>query len=223
MPRKKFDLSNLPPVPDLQFEQVLWGAGIVRIAGVDEAGRGALAGPVAAGVVVLPQSDDLLTVLEGVRDSKQMSAKQRQAVVASIEAAALASQVGYASPKEVDELGILPATRLAALRALEQLPEPAEHLLVDHIALHAHGIPETPLTKGDRRSLSIAAASILAKVGRDEIMLEMDAQYPEYGFASHKGYGTARHLAAIESLGPCPIHRMTFSPVRQDPEQMDLL
>ncbi|MGD2026641.1 MAG: ribonuclease HII [Anaerolineales bacterium] len=223
MPRKKFDLSTLPPVPDLQFEQALWGAGIVRIAGVDEAGRGALAGPVAAGVVVLPQSDRLLTVLEGVRDSKQMSAKQRLAVIASIEAAALACQVGFASPAEVDELGILPATRQAALRALEQLPEPAEHLLVDHITLHAQGIPETPLTKGDRRSLSIAAASILAKVGRDEIMLEMDAQYPEYGFASHKGYGTTRHLAAIESLGPCPIHRMTFSPIRQDPEQMDLL
>lgn len=223
MSRKKFDLSTLPPFPDLSFEQALWGEGVTLIAGIDEAGRGALAGPVAAGVVVLPQTEGLAAALEGVRDSKQMSAKQRGAAVEMIEAVALACRVGLASPAEVDELGILPATRLAVIRALEELPDPPEHLLVDHIAIHAPGIPETPLTKGDRRSLSIAAASILAKVRRDEIMVEMDMQYPDYGFASHKGYGTAGHRAAIETFGPCPAHRMSFSPMRQDPEQLDFL
>ena len=213
MPRKKFDRSLLPPFPDLTFEQELWRAGMAVVAGIDEAGRGALAGPVAAGAVVLPKQNDLPEALSGVRDSKQMSAKSRRQWADQIKTIAIGHCVGFAEPAEIDELGIIPATRLAASRALELLAAPPEHLLVDHIAIHAHGIPETALTKGDQRSLSIAAASILAKVARDE--------RPPYGFAAHKGYGTARHLAAIEEHGPCPAHRMSFSPLRPD-EQMPL-
>jgi len=216
MPRKKFDLSLLPPVPDLTFEQGLWQAGVGIVAGVDEAGRGALAGPVAAGVVVLPNQQDLAQVLTGVRDSKQMTAKDRQYWARQIDSSAQACQVGFAGPEEVDELGIIPATRLAAMRAIAQLPQAPGHLLIDAISIPGAGIPETSLIKGDRRSLSIAAASILAKVHRDAQMVELDGQYPGYGFAAHKGYGTARHLAAIDVLGPCPIHRMSFAPLRPD-------
>ena len=216
MPRKKFDLSLLPPAPDLTFEQGLWQAGVELVAGVDEAGRGALAGPVAAGVVVLPNQQDLPQVLAGVRDSKQMTAKERQYWATQIELSALAYQVGFAGPEEVDELGIVPATRLAAMRAIARLPHLPSHLLIDAISIPGAGIPETSLIKGDRRSLSIAAASILAKVQRDAHMVEAEGLYPGYGFATHKGYGTAHHLAAIEEIGPSPIHRMSFSPLRPD-------
>jgi len=219
MPRKKFDLSSLPPSPDLKFEQRLWQAGIGVVAGIDEAGRGALAGPVAAGVVVLTAHPDTQKWLEGVRDSKQMSAKNRQHWAQKIEDIAAACQVGFAKPEEVDELGIVPATRLAAMRAIARMPQPPEHLLIDAISIPGAGIPETSLIKGDRRCLSIAAASILAKVRRDEYMLQADQEYPEYGFVSHKGYGTAHHLAAIQEFGPCPIHRMSFAPMR--PENSD--
>jgi len=216
MPRKKFDLSLLPPTPDLTYEQELWQAGMEIVAGVDEAGRGALAGPVAAGAVVLPNQQDLPQVLDGVRDSKQMTAKDRRYWAAKIEGTALACQVGFAGPEEVDELGIIPATRLAAMRAIARLPQVPGHLLIDAISIPGAGIPETSLIKGDRRSLSIAAASILAKVQRDAHMVELDEKYPGYGFAAHKGYGTAQHRAAIEELGPCPIHRMSFAPLRPD-------
>ena len=216
MPRKKFDLSLLPPAPDLTYERGLWQAGVEIVAGVDEAGRGALAGPVAAGVVVLPNQLDLPQVLDGVRDSKQMTAKDRRYWAAKIEASALACQVGFAGPEEVDELGIIPATRLAAIRAISRLLQVPGHLLIDHISIPGAGIPETSLIKGDCRSLSIAAASILAKEQRDAHMVELDEKYPGYGFAAHKGYGTAQHRAAIEELGPCPIHRMSFAPLRPD-------
>jgi ribonuclease HII len=216
MPRKKFDLSLLPPCPDLKYEADLWQAGVRIVAGVDEAGRGALAGPVAAGVVVLPNQPDLQKMLDGVQDSKQMTAKSRQHWAQQIKSLALGCQVGFAEAEEVDELSIIPATRLAAIRAISMLPHPPGHLLIDHISIPGAGIPETSLIKGDRRSLSIAAASILAKVQRDEIMIQIDNLYPEYGFADHKGYGTAQHMTAIERHGPCPIHRMSFAPLRPD-------
>jgi ribonuclease HII len=216
MPRKKFDLSTLPPTPDLKFEQDLWQAGVEIVAGIDEAGRGALAGPVAAGVVILPNLPDLLNKLQGVRDSKQMSAKDRRYWACQIEDISSASQVGFAEPGEVDELGIVPATRLAAMRAIARLPQLPQHLLIDAISIPGAGIPETSLIKGDRRCLSIAAASIIAKVRRDEYMCQVDEQYPAYKFAAHKGYGTAMHLAAIEKFGPCPIHRLSFAPMRSD-------
>lgn len=223
MPRKKFDLSTLPDSPDLSFEQALWQTGVVYIGGVDEAGRGALAGPVSAGVVILPQDETLPEWLNGVRDSKQMSAKQRQQWAEQIRQIAVAAQVGFAEPAEIDELGIVPATRLAAMRAMANLSQAPGHLLIDHIAIPGAGLPQTSLVKGDCRSLSIAAASVLAKVARDALMVELDAQYPGYGFAGHKGYGTRKHLAAIEQLGPSPIHRMSFAPIRKDPEQLELL
>lgn len=219
MPRQKFDLSTLPAAPNLAFEQPLWQAGLEWVAGIDEAGRGALAGPVAAGIVVLPNHFDLQKKLEGVQDSKLMSAKARQEWSEEIKNIAAAWQVGFASPKEIDEIGIVPATRLAIMRALEKLPQPPQHLLVDAIKLPDTEIPQTSLIKGDRRSLSIAAASILAKVSRDELMDNLANQYPAYHLGQNKGYGTAAHRQAIDHIGPCEIHRFSFAPVRQDDEE----
>jgi ribonuclease HII len=221
MPRKKFDLSQLPAAPDLSFESALWGEGVRLVAGIDEAGRGALAGPVAAGAVILPERDDLTELLAGVQDSKQISAKNRQVQAELIWEVAVGAAVGFASATEIDEIGIMPATRMAALRALAQLPEHPEHLLIDYIRIHGAGLPSTSLTKGDCRSLSIAAASILAKVARDAVMVQLESEYPGYGFAAHKGYGTAAHRRAIEELGPSPVHRMSFAPMRED-DQMRL-
>ena len=216
MPRKKFDLSQLPEAPNLHFEQGLWLAGVAHIGGIDEAGRGALAGPVSAGVVILPNRPDLLETLHGVRDSKQMTHKARVVWAEVIRDTAVCAEVGFAQADEIDEIGIVPATRLAAMRAIAQLSPPPAHLLVDAIKIPGAGLPETTLIKGDRRSLSIAAASILAKVARDLLMEELDAEYPGYGFAHNKGYGTSMHRAAIETLGPCKIHRYSFAPIRQE-------
>lgn len=214
VPRHKFDLSLLPENPDLTFEQRLWGMGVRFVAGVDEAGRGALAGPVAAGAVVLPWEDDcLIENLEGVRDSKVMTAKARTHWAEVIKAIALALGVGFASAQEIDRMGILPATRLAAVRALAKLDLSVEHVLIDYLILPEIEIPQTPLVKGDARSLSIACASVLAKTARDAVLVEMEKTYPGYGFASHKGYATEAHRKAIAALGPCEQHRCTFSPV----------
>jgi ribonuclease HII len=216
MPREKFDRSLLPETPDLAFERALWKRGAVIVAGIDEAGRGALAGPVAAGVVVLPNSDQIQQKLAGVRDSKQMSGTQRADWFEVIRTEAAACEVGFAAPGEIDEMGILPATRLAAMRALAKLEQMPDHLLVDWISIPEAGVEETCLAKGDQRSLSIAAASIAAKVSRDALMVEAGEKYPGYGFAAHKGYGTAAHRQAIERLGPSAVHRMSFAPMRKD-------
>jgi ribonuclease HII len=213
---RKFDRSLLPPRPDLQYEQELWEAGIEYVAGIDEAGRGALAGPVAAGVVILPQAIEIQDTLQGVRDSKQLTPKARARWLEVIEECAVSCQVGFASADEIDEVGIAPATRLAARRALEKTTAAPQHLLIDWISLPETSLPGTSLVKGDARSLSIACASIAAKVRRDEILIGLDETYPGYGFASHKGYGTARHLGAIRELGPCPVHRRSFSPLREE-------
>jgi ribonuclease HII len=213
---KKFDQSLIPPAPNLHFEQALWESGIDYVAGIDEAGRGALAGPVAAGVVILPKQNKLLKTLHGVRDSKQLTAKARQHWLKVIEETALSCQIGFAWAAEVDELGIMPATRLAATRALTKVVPSPQHLLIDWISIPETELPETSLAKGDARSLSIACASIVAKVHRDGHLIELDETYPGYGFASHKGYGTKKHLAAINELGPCSIHRQSFSPFHGD-------
>lgn len=214
MPRQKFDLSTLPDRPDLSFEQQLWERGVVRVAGVDEAGRGPLAGPVSAGVVLLPPEPLLAEVLCGVRDSKQMTPDERETWAGCIRQSCLAWAVGFASHHEIDNFGIVPATRLAVARALEQLIIHPQHLLVDFLHLPDIPISQTPLIKGDARSLSIASASVLAKTARDACMREIDGQYPGYGFASHKGYCTPEHLDALERLGPCEIHRRSFDPIR---------
>jgi ribonuclease HII len=206
-----FDTSLLPPEPDLSFELNLWKAGIIGVAGIDEAGRGALAGPVTASAVILPQKEGLSRLLKGVRDSKQMTPHEREVARDLILQNAESWGVGFATSDEIDQVGIVPATRLAAWRALECLSIPPAHLLLDYLFLPEVTIPQTALIKGDCRSLSITAASVLAKTSRDALMRELDITYPGYGFAAHKGYGTRPHREAIHKLGPSPVHRLCFT------------
>ena len=215
-------------LPDLQFEFALWQEGYTYIAGLDEAGRGAWAGPVVAGAVVLPvqpvpldfaaaneEGYELLRRLDGVRDSKQLSARQRETFDALIRRVAVGVGLGMAGPEEIDRLGIVPATRLAMHRALEDLSIAPQVLLIDTLTLPDSPLPQKAIVHGDARCLSIAAASIVAKVARDRLMVTLDARYPGYGFARHKGYGTAQHRAALRALGPTPVHRRSFKPVLQ--------
>lgn len=213
MPRLPFDRTEIPPAPDLRFEGDLWASGLCRVAGLDEAGRGAWAGPVSAGAVILPPSPDISAKLNHVRDSKQMSPAERAFWAEEIKTYAAAWGVGFATHVEIDELGIVPATRLAMERALTALCLPPEHLLIDALTLQIC-TPQTALIKGDARSLSIAAASVLAKTARDVCMIEMEETFPAYGFARHKGYGTADHQTALMLQGPCQIHRFSFSPIK---------
>ncbi len=205
MPRK-----NDPP--SLNFEQALWQSGLTHIAGFDEAGRGALAGPVAVGAVILPPDPQLPWTLTGVRDSKQMTPRQRQTWAARIKSVALAWGVDYSSAEEIDRLGIVRATRLAATRALENLTVRPDYLLLDfRLELPEALLPQTSIVRGDQASLSIAAASVLAKTSRDLLMCAFDEQYPGYGFGKNKGYGTQAHRSALVRLGYSPVHRKTFS------------
>lgn len=209
---------EVPKHPDLRFELPLWESGFTVVAGIDEAGRGAWAGPVAAGAVILPSGAmgaELLERLRGVRDSKVMTSRQRTVWAEQIRLAALAWGVGFAECREVDALGIVPATRLAMERALTACDSRIQHLLVDAVRLPGVNIPQQALIKGDARSLSIAAASVLAKTARDAVMIEMEDSYPGYGFAMNKGYGTAVHRAGLDEIGPCPMHRFSFAPVRE--------
>jgi ribonuclease HII len=205
-----FDLSLLPTNPDLSFETTLWQAGLSAVAGIDEAGRGALAGPVCAAAVILPPDPNISSQLAGVRDSKQLTREAREVAREVILRHALTWGVGFASSQEIDENGIVPATRLAACRALEGLAIPPMHILLDYLFLPEITVPQTALVKGDCRSLSIAAASVLAKTARDEVLKDLEHDYPGYGFASHKGYGTLAHRHAIQQLGACPVHRLSF-------------
>ncbi len=201
-------------LPGLETEHSLRKQGAVRIAGLDEAGRGALAGPVVAAAVVLPiERPDLSERLAGVRDSKQLSPPARARAAALIRRIALACGLGSATSSEIDGLGVVPATRLAMQRALESLQTSPDYLLLDHISLPQSRLAQRSITRGDASVLSIAAASVLAKVARDEAMAAAEDRYPGYGFARHKGYGTAAHQAALERLGPCPLHRQSFAPV----------
>jgi len=198
--------------PDLHFERRLWRAGFQTIAGMDEAGRGALAGPIAVAVVTLPMRPRLRHELAGVRDSKQLTHFERERLAPRIRQAALSWGIGFGSAEEIDALGIVAATRLAASRALEQAARFPDYLLTDfRLELPELDVPQTALVRGDQLSLSIAAASILAKTARDALMRESEGQYSQYGFASHKGYGTARHRQAILRAGFSPVHRKTFT------------
>jgi ribonuclease HII len=209
----KFDRSLLPPAPDLALETRLWTAGFSRVAGIDEAGRGALAGPVTAAAVILPDDAGIAARLRGVDDSKKLAAAQREACAGEIAGCCAAYAVGHASAAEIDAIGIVPATRLAVRRAILGLDPFPDHLLVDFLALPEIPIPQTSLVKGDLRSLSIAAASILAKTARDAEMKRLAEIHPGYGWGRNKGYGTAAHMAALNKLGPSPMHRYTFAPV----------
>lgn len=200
--------------PTLDREHSLWQAGLLAVAGIDEAGRGAWAGPVVAGAVVLPPDAGIAQVLAGVNDSKQLSAGQRETLFAAVTACAAGWAAGLATPDEIDRSGILPATRLAMQRAIDALPHRPQHLLIDHVRLPALPIAQQSITHGDSLVLSIAAASIVAKVTRDRLMAAADEAHPGYGFARHKGYGTPEHQQRLRQLGPCPIHRASFQPVR---------
>ena len=198
--------------PNLKFESDLWQSGLRRVAGLDEAGRGAMAGPVAVGAVILPDDNPHLSeTLACSRDSKQMTPRQRELCAPIIEATAMAWSVAFASPEEIDQLGIVPATRLAGMRALEGLNHPLDFLLTDfRLELPESETPQTSLPKGDARCLSIAAASILAKTSRDALMRELDEQYPGYGLGQNKGYGTQAHRSAMRRLGYSSVHRKSF-------------
>ena len=198
--------------PGTSFESDLWDEGFLHIAGLDEAGRGALAGPVSVGAVILPNDKSLLSsTMGGIRDSKQLTPRKREALVKPIMDTAIAWAVGYATPLEIDMQGIVRATRLAALRALHQFAITPQYLLTDfRLELPHIDIPQESIIKGDARCLSIACASILAKTERDALMRELDSQYPGYGLGQHKGYGTQAHRSALKRLGPSDIHRKTF-------------
>ncbi len=201
--------------PDLSAERRVWALGYCRIAGIDEAGRGPWAGPVVAAAVILPPDrDDLAIALAGVDDSKRLSPARREALIETIQEVAVAIGVGQSSAREIDTLGIVPATHLAMHRALVALPDPPDYLFIDYLSLPDVDWPQEAFVKGDRRVLSIAAASIVAKVSRDRLMVELDAMYPGYGFARHKGYGTPAHREALQRLGPSPIHRKSWRPLK---------
>ena len=203
-------------MPDLSLERRLYQQGLRLIAGVDEAGRGPLAGPVVAAAVILPY--DLTGFepwLSTVDDSKRLSAANREKAVSAIERHALAIGVGWASPQEIDEVGVGKATIKAMMRAVARLPVRPEHLLLDYVPLKECPLPFETVVRGDSLSYSIAAASDVAKVTRDRWMLEADARFPAYSFARNKGYPTPHHLARLREFGPCDIHRRSFAPVRE--------
>lgn len=190
--------------------------GYFLVAGLDEAGRGCLAGPVVAAAVILPLDDAACASrLEGVRDSKQLSRAARESLYDTIMQYALAVGVGSGAVELIDERNILQATRYAMRSAVEQLSMTPHALLLDALLLPDVSLPQRSLIKGDARCLSIAAASIIAKVTRDRLMLQLDKEYPAYGFARHKGYGTEAHLAALREHGASPVHRQSFAPVRE--------
>ena len=198
-----------PPSAPYRYEGQAWRSGLERVAGVDEAGRGPLAGPVvAAAVVVTPQHR-----IRGVCDSKLLTPERREELFVTIHDRALAVGVAIVDHETIDRINILQATRRAMLDALRLLPIAPDLVITDFVALPEVPCPQKNLVDGDARCASVAAASIIAKVTRDRIMRELDAQFPEYGFAQHKGYATPDHLAALDRHGPCPVHRRTFAGV----------
>ncbi|MCY3544403.1 MAG: ribonuclease HII [Chloroflexi bacterium] len=205
--------------PTYDEESALLKDGYAVIAGVDEAGRGNLAGPVVAGAVVLPlhPKGDWTA---GMRDSKRLTPRQRQAALQTMREESIAMGYGIASNAEIDAIGIVEATRTAMARAIDALPVRPDFLLLDAILLPDLATDQRSIIKGDAKCLSIAAASIVAKETRDSIMREYDDEYPAYGFAQHKGYATRQHLDALENFGPCEIHRYSFAPVRRLVESM---
>ncbi len=193
------------------YERQLWAAGVRFVAGVDEAGRGAWAGPVVAAAVIMPPEPRI----PGVVDSKALTPKQREELYEQITSVAVAWAVASAEPEEIEALNILGATRKAMCEAVARLSPTPERVLIDGNDVPELALEHTAIPDGDSRCYSIAAASIIAKVWRDRLMIELDAKYPGYDFARHKGYGTKAHQQALAQNGPCPIHRMCFEPVKR--------
>ena len=190
-----------------EIDEEFFKKGVKYVAGIDEAGRGPLAGPVVVACVIMPEN----SMIEGVNDSKKISEKKREALYDKILEEAICYGIGIINQEEIDEINILRATKKGLTTALTQMEIKPNVILVDALTgIDTLGIPYKSIIKGDANSYSIAAASIVAKVTRDRIMREWDKVYPEYGFAGHKGYGTAKHIAAIKELGPCKIHRRSF-------------
>jgi ribonuclease HII len=195
--------------PDLRYERKLWKLGVEVVAGVDEAGVGPMAGPVVAAAVIFAPE----TFIKGVHDSKQLTHDEREELFSPISERALAVGVGIAEVNEIDRLNIYWATMAASRRALAALSLTPGHVLVDGRLIPQLTLPQTRIVGGDRKSFCIAAASIIAKVTRDRMMVQLDAEYPGYGFAQHKGYCTNDHMQTLIKLGPSPIHRRSFQPV----------
>ena len=208
-------MANARITPSQEEERRLRLQGYVCVAGIDEVGRGPIAGPVVAAAVVLPDLSAFAHEdMPLIRDSKTLSARQRTRAATLVRQVARAVGMGEASSGEIDRIGIAPATRKAMRRALEQLREPPDHLLIDAFPLDWRRTPCTPIVKGDALCLAIAAASVVAKVHRDAIMETLDRRYPGYGLAKHKGYACAEHLAAVAERGPSAAHRLSFSPFK---------
>lgn len=205
------ELISAAPLDTLMFEKTAYNNGFTFVAGIDEAGRGPLAGPVMAAAVILPAGLSIV----GVDDSKKLTPDKREKLFKIIMEQALSIGVGIIGPAEIDQINILQATRRAMLTAVHQLSTQPDYLLIDGISTIDSSVPQKTIKKGDSLSHSIAAASIIAKVTRDRFMIEMDVKYPGYGFAGHKGYGSAAHLEAIRKIGPSPIHRLTFGGVKE--------
>ena len=199
--------------PNFDHENELGSQGYELIAGIDEVGRGALAGPVVASAVILPHPANL-SWLELVRDSKELNARKRESLFDLINKEAVAVGTGIVPSQVIDSVNIFQATKLAMMQAVEKLPRQPGFLLIDRLSLTQCPIPQRGITRGDKLCLSIACASIVAKVTRDRMMEELDGVYPGYGFARHKGYGTRKHISCLQKLGPSPIHRLYFAPVR---------
>ncbi len=224
-PRSLKTKNDFNTTDRLEFERDLWSRGFTLVAGVDEAGRGPLAGPVVAAAVILPSTwanSGLDARLVDLNDSKQLTETQRENFFQILTTHPdLLYSIAIVDAATIDRINILQATHCAMNEALAQLQPQPQQVLVDGRPVKSMTLPQTALVKGDSRSYSIAAASVLAKVTRDRMMLEYEAKFPGYGFAVHKGYGVPQHLAAIEKLGPCPIHRMSFAPLKS--KQTELL
>ena len=200
--------------PTTETELTFWRQDVTYVAGLDEAGRGPWAGPVYAGAVILPQDPETIAMLHEVRDSKELSHQRREQLCSLIEEVAVSAGVGWSSAGEIDDLGIVPATRLAMRRAIERLSAAPEALIIDALLLPGITLPQRAFPRADATCLSVAAASILAKVYRDRWMVQTaETRFPGYGFARHKGYGTPQHREALDRLGACAIHRRSFRPI----------
>ncbi len=199
--------------PNLDHENELKSQGYELVAGIDEVGRGALAGPVVASAVILPYPANF-PWLGLVRDSKELTSRKRESLFDLINKEAVAVGIGIVPSQVIDSINILKATRLAMMQAVERLPKQPNFLIIDRVTLSQCPIPQIGITRGDKLCLSIACASIVAKVTRDRMMEEFDQIYPGYRFAQHKGYGTGEHISCLRKLGPSPIHRLYFAPIR---------